>query len=90
MDDSQRTLLSEIDKLQAENKSLKDQVEHLEETLGLGENQRTRPTPQHQSRCPSEADVDKAFDYFERMLDKLHERMEKLEEKHGRKPETAL
>jgi ribosome-associated translation inhibitor RaiA len=34
--------------------------------------------------------VDKAFDYLERMLKKLHERMEKLEEKHGRKPETAL
>jgi ribosome-associated translation inhibitor RaiA len=34
--------------------------------------------------------VDKAFDYFERMLNKLHERMEKLEKEHGRKPDTAL
>jgi hypothetical protein len=90
MDDSQRTLMNEIDKLRAENKSLKDQVDHLEETLGLGENQSDPPSPSTKLVLPSEADVDKAFDYFERMLNKLHERMEKLEEKHGRKPDTAL
>jgi hypothetical protein len=94
MDDSQRALMSEIDKLQAENKSLKDQVDHLEETLGLGENQTgdhaQAPSPGAKLVLPSEADVDKAFDYFERMMKKLHERMEKLEEEHGRKPDTAL
>jgi chromosome segregation ATPase len=91
MDDSQRTLMSEIDKLRAENKSLKDQVQHLEETLGLGENQmEAAPGPSAKLVLPSEQDVDKAFDYFERMLNKLHERMEKLEKEHGRKPDTAL
>jgi hypothetical protein len=90
MDDSQRTLMNEIDKLRTENKSLKDQVDHLEETLGLGENQQDAPSPHAKLVLPSEADVDKAFDYFERMLDKLHERMEKLEEKQGGKPDTAL
>ncbi len=89
MDDSQRTLLAEIDKLKAENKSLRDEVEHLDESLGL--NDSTAPSsPQAQITLPSEKDVDKAFDYFERMLDKLQERMEKLKEKHSRKPETEL
>jgi DNA repair exonuclease SbcCD ATPase subunit len=90
MEDSQRTLMGEIDKLRTENKSLKEQVEHLEETLGLGQTETDAPGPSAKLTLPSEADVDKAFDYLERMLNKLHERMEKLEEKHGRKPETEL
>jgi len=90
MEDSQRKLRSEIDKLQAENKSLKDQVQHLEETLGQGENQTDTPSPGAKFVLPNEADVDKAFDYFERMVKKLHERMQKLEEQHSRKPDTAL
>lgn len=90
MEDSQRTLMSEIDKLRAENKSLKEQVEHLEETLGLGDTETGPPGPSAKLTLPSEADVDKAFDYLERMLGKLQERMKKLEEKHGRKPETEL
>jgi hypothetical protein len=89
MDDSQRALLAEIDKLKAENKSLRDEVEHLDESLGL--NDSTAPSsPQAQITLPNEKDVDKAFDYFERMLDKLQERMDKLKEKHSRKPETEL
>ncbi len=90
MGDSQRTLMSEIDKLKVENKSLKDEIEQLEETLGLGDNQANAPSPHAKLTLPSEEDVDKAFDYFERMLNKLQERMQKLEEKHGRKPDTAL
>ena len=39
---------------------------------------------------PTEADVDKAFDYLERMLDKLHERIEKFEKKHAHGDGTAL
>ncbi len=91
MEDSQRDLLAEIDKLRAENKTLKDQVEHLGGTLGPDENQAdAAPAPGAKLVLPSEEDVDKAFDYFERMLNKLHDRMEKLEKEHTRKPETAL
>jgi uncharacterized protein (UPF0335 family) len=90
MDDSQRLLMREIEKLQAENKSLKDQVEQLEETLGLGENQADAPKPGTKFALPSEADVDKAFDYLEGMLKKLRERMEKLEEEQGHNNGRAL
>ncbi len=90
MDDSQRTLMAEIDKLRSENKFLKDQVEQMEETLGLDEKGSEDPQPKAKLALPNEADVDKAFDYLERMLDKLQQRMEKLEEKHGKRPETEL
>lgn len=82
MGDSQRALMDENERLRSENKSLKDQVDHLEETLGLGEGQ-ADAKPNAKLALPSEQDVDKAFDYFERMLNKLHERIEKLKEKHG-------
>jgi hypothetical protein len=80
MHDSQQTLMSEVDKLRSENKSLKDQVEQLEESLGLGENQTDAPKPRAQITLPSEQDVDKAFDYLEGMAKKLRERMQRLEE----------
>ncbi len=83
MADSQRRLMDEIERLQSENKSLKAQVDHLEETLGLGEGQADAAKPGTKLTLPTEQDVDKAFDYFERMLNKLHERMDKLEKKHG-------
>jgi len=88
MDDSQRLLMSEIDKLRSQNEFLKAQVEQLEETLGLGENQTDASRPGATLALPSEEDVDKAFDYFERMLRKLNERLEKLQKE--RDPGTAL
>ena len=75
--------MDEIERLQSENKSLKAQVDHLEETLGLGEGQADAAKPGTKLTLPTEQDVDKAFDYFERMLNKLHERMDKLEKKRG-------
>jgi chaperonin cofactor prefoldin len=90
MSDSQQLLMREIEKLQAKNKSLQDQVDQLEETLGLGENQADAPKPGTQFALPNEADVDKAFDYLESMLKKLHERMEKLQKEHGQDNGRAL
>jgi len=90
MADGQSALMAEIDKLRAENKSLKAQVEQLEETLGLGENDTEGPKPGNKFTLPSEADVDKAFDYLEGMLKKLHERMEKLHEQQDKDGGTAL
>jgi hypothetical protein len=92
MEDSQRRLMAEIDKLRSENEFLKAQVEHLEETLGLGDIQPPDDTakPGTMPSLPSEEDVDKAFDYLEGMLKKLRDRMEKLNKEHGREPGTPL
>ena len=88
MNDSQRTLTAEIDRLQKENKEFKEQIDQLEQTLGIAEGDAAKPSTK--LTLPTEADVDKAFDYLERMLDKLHERIEKFEKKHAHGDGTAL
>jgi hypothetical protein len=89
MDDDQQRLMKEVDRLKNENELLRAQVEDFEATMGLGDNDgASKPTTK--LTLPSEQDVDKAFDYLERMLEKLHDRMEKLEKKHGPKGETEL
>ena len=83
MADSQRQLQDELDKLRAENKSLRKQVDDLEETLGIGPAPSDEEGPTTKFVLPSEDDVDRAFDYLEKMLGKLRDRMEKLEKQHN-------
>jgi chaperonin cofactor prefoldin len=90
MNDSQRTLTSEVDRLQKENKELKEQIDSLEKTLGIADGQSEAAKPPVKLTLPTEADVDKAFDYFERMIDKLHQRIERFEKKHEHGDGTAL
>ncbi len=91
MADSQHELQNEIEKLRAENKSLRKQVDELEETLGIGPEPPDEAGPTTRFELPSEKDVDRAFDYLEGMLSKLRERMEKLEKQHdGRGEGTPL
>lgn len=80
MEDGQRVLMRENDRLEAENRNLRAQIEDMEETLGLGDGQ-TGPSKPQTFKLPSEQEVDKAFDYLEAMLKKLKDRMERLEEK---------
>jgi len=87
MADSQRKLQDEMDKLRAENKSLRKQVDDLEETLGIGPGPSDDDGPTTKFALPSEDDVDQAFDYLEGMLGKLRERMEKLEKQHNKRGE---
>ncbi len=72
-----------IERLEAENKALKEDLRRADEALGLGdprkEAEAKRPCTQGHLELPSEQDVDKAFDYFERMLKKFRERMRQLE-----------
>jgi hypothetical protein len=79
MNDSQRTLTAEIDRLRAENKSLKEQLDHVDQNLGLNENGSDAP-PKPKFTLPTEQDVDRAFDYLEAMAKKLHERFDRLQE----------
>lgn len=89
MNDSQRTLTAEIDRLRAENKSLRDQLDHVDQNLGLNDNGADAP-PKPKFTLPSEQDVDRAFDYLEAMAKKIHERLDKLQEQQERSPGKAL
>lgn len=87
MGDAQQSINDEIKRLEAENKSLKTDKQHLEEMLGMADpskpgstNPDAGPNTAPPLKIPSEQDVDKAFDYFEGMMKKFRDRMKKLEE----------
>lgn len=85
MPDAQDAQRRAIDKLEAENRALKDEIRRMEEVLGLGDAKPGENGPRQAERpkgglgLPSEQDVDKAFDYVQRMLKKFQERMRELE-----------
>jgi chaperonin cofactor prefoldin len=89
MNDSQRTLTAEIDRLRAENKSLKKQLDHVDQNLGLNEPGQDAPL-KPKFTLPTEQDVDRAFDYLEAMAKKIHERLDRLQEQQERGPGKAL
>jgi hypothetical protein len=90
MNDSQHTLTAEIDRLRAENKSLRDQLDQTDHALGLNDNGPDAPKPPAKFTLPTEQDVDKAFDYLESMAKKIHERLDKLHEQQERAPGKVL
>ncbi len=76
----------EIARLRKENAELKGDITKLEGMLGLDQQPGSRrpdpPAPgsgKHSFKLPSEKDVDEALDYFERMLRKFQERLQRLE-----------
>jgi hypothetical protein len=75
--DDRRALESEIGRLATENKELQGSVKRLEELLALpdpeGTDKRALRGPKIQ--LPSEADVDWAMDYVQRMMRKFKDRM---------------
>ena len=89
--DGEQTLRREIDALKSENQVLKDQLTKTEELAGIGDPSKgdgprpggqtdgSRPGGQSKVQLPTEKDIDQAFDYFEAMVKKLRERMNRLE-----------
>lgn len=75
----------DLERLEAENKALKDEIRQMEEILGLGEKKPGEQGPSQAERAkpsfplPSEKDVDQAFDYMQRMLKKFQEKLKELE-----------
>ncbi len=96
MDDRQKSLRDEIDRLKAENSELKDEVRRLEETFVTGKRDENAavdgpstggppgglpPGGLQEFTLPDEEDVDRAVDYLERMIRKFRDRFENFGEK---------
>ncbi|HEX4892909.1 MAG TPA: hypothetical protein VFV47_06435 [Hyphomicrobiaceae bacterium] len=65
----------DLARLAAENRELKDRLARLESE---------GPAPRKSLELPTEAEVDKALDYFERMVKKFRDRMKSLEGSSGK------
>ena len=90
MDDSQRDLRAEVDRLKAENSELKSEVRRLEDTFIEGRRPGSGTDSQGEGppgglppamKLPSEEQVDKAIDYLEGMIRKFRDRFEEFGEK---------
>lgn len=70
----------EVERLTRENEQLKADMKRLEDLSANApqtDDRQAKRTPKFE--LPSEQDVDKAFDYMERMLKKFRDRMKNLE-----------
>jgi len=82
MGDEVEAMRRELEKLRAEN-------QRLSALSGEPKSDEAEP-PGKQLELPSEEDVDKAFDYVERMFRKFRERIERLEKEQGERKGTPL
>jgi hypothetical protein len=80
----------QLAKLEAENKSLKDRVKVLEDSLAIAEgaNKNDAPgePPGGRMQLPTEEEVDKALDYVERIFKKFRDRIDKYEKSNPGAP----
>lgn len=84
--DGEQILRKEIEGLKAEILVLKEQLTKMEEIAGIGDPAKgEHGRPGSKMDLPSEEDVDQAFDYVERMVKKLRERINKIESENGKK-----
>jgi hypothetical protein len=82
-----------INELETENQKLRDDVKRLEESLGIGppgsDGDKAEGKNAQKFELPSEQDVDKAIDYFGRIIKKFREKIKEFEEE-DRKGGTTL
>lgn len=73
-------LQKDVERLRAENKTLKEDVKRLEEIAGFGAKPPAgKSGPASDFKLPSEEDVDKALSYVERMIKKFRDKFRDLE-----------
>lgn len=94
MDDVATKMRDELQALRRENELLRDEITRLEAELGTerdspgGPPPRAERTPVPGLNLPSEAEVDRALDYFGNILKKFQDQIRKLEETPGASPKA--
>jgi hypothetical protein len=78
--DGDQAMRREIEGLKGEVLVLKEQLTKMEEIAGIGDPSKDPPGGRGKVELPTEKDVDQAFDYVERMVRKLRERLNKVEQ----------
>jgi hypothetical protein len=79
VDDRARADDGQLAKLEAENRALMDRVKALEESAVKGDKPTAPDAPENKMQLPTEEEVDKAFDYAERMFRKFRDRLQKAD-----------
>jgi hypothetical protein len=70
---------SEMTKLEQENRELRDRVKALEETLETSQPEAAEGPPGGKVQLPTDAEVDQALDYLERVYKKVREHLKDLD-----------
>ncbi len=103
MPDDQKKLQDRIVRLEEDNRALKEENRRLGDVMGLNldkpkngagpdaPGEQGQPHSPHQGfKLPTERDLDQAFDYIEGMLNKLRDRLKKLEEEEKKNGTVPL
>jgi hypothetical protein len=91
MPEERQALSREIERLQAENKRLQDELRRPGPAPGVATPDSQAdgpPAPKERFELPSEKDIDQAFDYLEGIIRKFRDRMKQLDE--PKRPGTPL
>ena len=71
----------ELARLRRKNAELKAEIKRMEDNLGLNGNRGKSASNKRDFKLPTEQEVDQALNYFERMLRKLQDRLQRLEQR---------
>jgi hypothetical protein len=91
MPEERQALNREVERLQAENKRLQDELRRSGPAPGVAAPDSQAdgpPAPKERFELPSEKDIDQAFDYLEGIIRKFRDRMKQLDE--PKRPGTPL
>ena len=79
VEDRAAEIAGQLDKLETENRALKDRIKALEDATASDGTSKAPDAPDNKTQLPTEEEVDKALDYVERMFKKFRDRLQKIE-----------